>query len=103
MKHPLLTGLLLPLTAFAASQMVQPVDWLLQQVRVGESVYRDDLVSQSLYRLEKIAPDNPQVIAAQIRLALHQGQQDHARQLLTRLEKVRRIQPLPARHRPGSA
>ncbi|MFC0140305.1 cellulose synthase complex outer membrane protein BcsC [Erwinia mallotivora] len=88
MKHPLLTGLLLPLTAFAASQMVQPVDWLLQQVRVGESVYRDDLVSQSLYRLEKIAPDNPQVIAAQIRLALHQGQQDHARQLLTRLEKV---------------
>lgn len=91
MKHPLATlfpMLMLPLAASALPLPVQPVDWLLEQVRVGESVHRDDLVSQSLYRLEKIAPDNPQVLAAQIRLALHQGQQDRARQLMVQLQKV---------------
>lgn len=92
MKRSLLSLLLLlPLSntvlAAPATSQVEPVDWLLQQVRIGEATNKYDLVSQSLYRLEKIAPDNPQVLAAQIRLALHQGDQDKARQLMAALKK----------------
>ena len=32
---------------------------LLEQVRLGEATHREDLVQQSLYRLELIAPNNP--------------------------------------------
>lgn len=86
----LLPLLLWPLSSAvpAAPDHVEPVDWLLQQVRIGEATQKYDLVSQSLYRLEKIAPDNPQVLAAQIRLALHQGEQDKARQLMVTLKQV---------------
>lgn len=92
MKRSLLSLLVLmslSSTALAAPAdgKVEPVDWLLQQVRIGEATNKYDLVSQSLYRLEKIAPDNPQVLAAQIRLALHQGEQDKARQLMAALKK----------------
>ncbi|KGT95067.1 cellulose synthase [Erwinia typographi] len=80
--------LLLPLSrTVPAAGQVEPVDWLLQQVRIGEASNKYDLVSQSLYRLEKIAPDNPQVLAAQIRLALYQGDRDKARQLLATLQQ----------------
>lgn len=49
--------LLLPLSrTVPAAGQVEPVDWLLQQVRIGEASNKYDLVSQSLYRLEKIAP-----------------------------------------------
>jgi len=82
-------ALLLPLSGMAAeTAQVSPVDWLLQQVRVGEATNKFDLVSQSLYRLEKIAPDNPQVLAAQIRQDLRSGQQDRARERLTRLKTI---------------
>lgn len=86
----LLPLLLWPLssTVLAAPDHVEPVDWLLQQVRIGEATNKYDLVSQSLYRLEKIAPDNPQVLAAQIRQALHQGEQDKARQLMVTLKQI---------------
>lgn len=76
--------------AYAApgqSEQVSPVDWLLSQVRAGESVGKYDLVQQSLYRLEKIDPDNPDVLAAQLRLALHQGDQTKAQQILSTLQK----------------
>ncbi|MEI2266662.1 cellulose synthase complex outer membrane protein BcsC [Erwinia sp. CGal63] len=82
-------ALLLPLGCVAAQAAeVAPLDWLLQQVRVGEATNKFDLVSQSLYRLEKIAPDNPQVVAAQIRQDLRMGQQDRARERLARLKKL---------------
>ena len=45
---------------------------LLEQVR-GESTQREDLVRQSLYRLELIDPNNPDVIAARFRYLLRQG------------------------------
>ncbi len=32
---------------------------LLEQVRLGEATHREDLVQQSLYRLELIDPNNP--------------------------------------------
>ncbi len=67
---------------------VAPVEWLLMQIRTGESTNKLDLVQQSLYRLEKIDPDNPQVLAAQIRMALRQGDQAKAQKLLDELQRV---------------
>ncbi|SNY66278.1 cellulose synthase complex outer membrane protein BcsC [Enterobacter sp. CC120223-11] len=61
---------------------------LLDQVRLGESAKRDDLVRQSLYRLELIAPDDPQVIAARMRYALRQGDTASAKKQLERLKTL---------------
>lgn len=87
----LLSGVLsaLPvLAAPAAGPEVSPVEWLLTQIRMGESTNKYELVQQSLYRLEKIDPDNPQVLAARLRLALHQGDVASAQTLLEQLKKV---------------
>lgn len=46
---------------------------LLEQVRLGESTQREDLVRQSLYRLELIDPNNPDVIAARFRYCYDRG------------------------------
>ncbi len=46
---------------------------LLEQVRLGEATHREDLVQQSLYRLELIDPNNPDVVAARFRSLLRQG------------------------------
>lgn len=46
---------------------------LLEQVRLGEASNREDLVRQSLYRLELIDPNNPELIAARMRYLLRQG------------------------------
>ena len=72
----------------ADGPQVSPVAWLLMQIRTGESTNKYDLVQQSLYRLEKIDPDNPQVLAAQIRMALRQGDQAKAQTLLDVLKRV---------------
>ncbi|PVZ82168.1 cellulose biosynthesis protein BcsC [Serratia sp. S1B] len=71
-----------------SAETVAPEQWLLEQVRIGEASNKDDLVSQSLYRLELMAPDNPEVLAARMRLALRQGNQALAQQLLTKLKEV---------------
>lgn len=87
----LLSGVLGALPGLAAPDArpeVSPVEWLLTQVRTGESTSKYDLVQQALYRLEKIDPDNPQVLAARLRLALHQGDIAAAQTLLTQLKKV---------------
>ncbi|MBP2195920.1 cellulose synthase complex outer membrane protein BcsC [Pantoea cypripedii] len=81
-------GMLAGALAAPAGPQVSPVEWLLMQIRTGESTNKYDLVQQSLYRLEKIDPDNPQVLAAQIRMALRQGDQTKARQLLDELQRV---------------
>lgn len=67
--------------------------WLLQQIRVGEAMYREELINDSLARLELIAPNHPQVLVGKIRQALRTdpARQDPAmnaqwiEQLLTRL------------------
>lgn len=59
---------------------------LLEQVRLGESTQREDLVRQSLYRLELIDPDNPDVIAARFRYLLRQGDTAGAQKELDRLK-----------------
>ncbi|MEP8620790.1 cellulose synthase complex outer membrane protein BcsC [Enterobacter hormaechei] len=59
---------------------------LLEQVRLGESTQREDLVRQSLYRLELIDPNNPDVIAARFRYLLRQGDTAGAKKELDRLK-----------------
>lgn len=58
---------------------------LLDQVRLGEASKREDLVRQSLYRLELIAPDDPQVIAARMRYLQRRGDTAGAQKQLERL------------------
>ncbi len=64
-----------------------PQQKLLDQVRLGEATQRDDLVRQSLYRLELIAPDDPDVIAARARYLLRQGDKAGAEKLLAKLKQ----------------
>ncbi|MEX7694016.1 cellulose synthase complex outer membrane protein BcsC [Enterobacter hormaechei] len=59
---------------------------LLEQVRLGEYTQREDLVRQSLYRLELIDPNNPDVIAARFRYLLRQGDTAGAQKELDRLK-----------------
>lgn len=80
-------GLALSQHPVAAAE-VAPEQWLLEQVRVGEASHQDDLVRQSLYRLELMAPENPQVLAARLRLALREGNQEQAKQQLDKIQQV---------------
>ncbi|ODL05117.1 cellulose biosynthesis protein BcsC [Salmonella enterica subsp. enterica serovar Kentucky] len=73
-----------PLAGAATSAQQQ----LLEQVRLGEATHREDLVRQSLYRLELIDPNDPQVIAARFRYLLRQGDSDGAQKLLDRLAQL---------------
>lgn len=75
---------LMPMANAAPSAQEQ----LLNQVRLGESAKREDLVRQSLYRLELIAPDDPQVIAARMRYLLRQGDTAGAQKQLDRLKTL---------------
>lgn len=61
---------------------------LLEQVRLGEATHREDLVRQSLYRLELIDPNNPDVVAARFRYLLRQGDNDGAQKQLERLSQL---------------
>ncbi|ENZ8279479.1 TPA: cellulose biosynthesis protein BcsC [Escherichia coli] len=61
---------------------------LLEQVRLGEATHREDLVQQSLYRLELIDPNNPDVVAARFRSLLRQGDIDGAQKQLERLSQL---------------
>lgn len=61
---------------------------LLEQVHLGEATKREDLVRQSLYRLELIDPANPDVIAARFRYLLRQGDTAGAQKQLDRLQEL---------------
>lgn len=61
---------------------------LLNQVRLGEASKREDLVQQSLYRLELINPNNPKVLAARMRYLLRQGDGAGAQKQLDKLAQV---------------
>ncbi|GAA3549882.1 cellulose synthase complex outer membrane protein BcsC [Zobellella aerophila] len=92
-----LLGLPLALALSPAAQAaVAPESWLLEQIRLGEAGYRDNLVEESLHRLELIAPGHPQVMAARLRLALRQGDQQLARR---QLERLARLAPDSAEYR----
>ena len=80
-------GAALPVSA----QQQEQQRWLLQQMRIGEALQRDDLVRDSLARLELIAPDHPQVLVGAIRQALADKTRAQnvawIEQLLTRLRQ----------------
>ncbi|HCS41849.1 MAG TPA: cellulose biosynthesis protein BcsC [Pseudomonas sp.] len=94
----LLSSLYLCSSALAAqapdTQQAQQ-QWLLQQMRVGEALFREELINDSLARLELIAPNHPQVLVGKIRQALRAdpARQDPAlnaqwiEQLMTRLRQ----------------
>ncbi|MDR0807183.1 MAG: cellulose biosynthesis protein BcsC [Enterobacteriaceae bacterium] len=75
-----------PLAALAADS-VPPEVWLQEQIRIGESIHHDDLVKDSLYRLEKISPNSPLTLAARIHYELTKGDLKTASQLLDQLGK----------------
>lgn len=86
----LLPFYLAAIPAAHGEEAVSPKQFLIEQIRLGEARYKDDLVRQSLYRLALIDPNNPEILAARIRLALRQGDQSLARQ---QLEKLKALAP----------
>ncbi len=76
---------LLPLAQAANTPAQQH---LLEQVRLGEASNREDLVRQSLYRLELIDPNNPDYLAARARYLLRQGDTAGAQKQLDLLAKL---------------
>lgn len=83
-------GLALLAATAVAAPVVSPEQWLLEQVRVGEASHQDDLVRQSLFRLELMDPQNPKVMSARLRLLLREGDQAKAQQ---QLEKIKQVSP----------
>ncbi|MBI2784869.1 MAG: BCSC C-terminal domain-containing protein [Legionella longbeachae] len=70
-----------------AEENLSSQQMLFNQVIWGEAYYKDDLVKNSLYRLELIDPDNSQVIAAHIRLAIREKNLVLANKLLEKLRQ----------------
>ncbi|WP_368165216.1 cellulose synthase complex outer membrane protein BcsC [Aeromonas sp. R6-2] len=87
-----LLGALLGSTSVRAE--VEPVSWLLGQIRLGEATGREDLVSNSLYSLSLIEGARGELLAAQARQALRLGKVDEARRLLGELGKLAPDSPL---------
>ncbi|MCX7081168.1 MAG: cellulose biosynthesis protein BcsC, partial [Pseudomonas sp.] len=86
-----ITTLGLLFSCLSGAALAQPLStndqqqWLLGQVRMGEASYRDDLVRDSLARLELIAPNDPEVLLAKVRQALQQQNKVLAEQRVAQL------------------
>lgn len=76
--------------AAVGAESVSPTQFLLEQVRLGEATNKDELVKQSLYRLNMMDPNNPDVVAAGMRQALRQGNLAAAQ---TQLDKLQQLAP----------
>ena len=75
--------------SFALAQVDGQVDArerLLEQIRYGETIYRDDLVADAVARLRRLDTDRQDVLLAQIYLATRQSQIEQAKQYLKQLE-----------------
>ena len=84
----LLPSSLLLSVALSTAHAATPEQLLLEQIRLGEASYRDQLVAESIHRLTLIAPDNPQLLAAKVRLALRQENTQQAQLTLDKLAQV---------------
>ena len=88
-----INGFALLLSGMCGGALAQPVSppdqqqWLLEQIRRGEALHREDLVRDSLARLELIAPDNPQVKVIEVRQALLQKNRPQAERLVAQLRE----------------
>ncbi|WP_257230309.1 cellulose synthase complex outer membrane protein BcsC [Pseudomonas sp. SbOxS1] len=97
-----LSGAALAATAPVTQQEQQ--QWLLQQMRIGEALQREDLVRDSLARLRLIAPDNPQVLVGDIRQALaDKTQPQNSAWIEQRLTRLRQLAPDSAQLRQAQA
>src|SRR5690554_3704106 len=61
---------------------------LLEQIRYGETIHRDDLIEDATERLIRIEPNAPEALVAQVYLATRRGDMEAARLSLRTLEKV---------------
>lgn len=79
--------LLLALSGHAnADNVLSQKQFLYEKLLINELNYQDNLVEQTLKRLELIAPNDPIVIAAAIRLAVRQGNIPLAKEWLAKLK-----------------
>ncbi|MEB2400573.1 MAG: cellulose synthase complex outer membrane protein BcsC [Alcaligenaceae bacterium] len=82
-----LAGGALHLPAHASSEAQdRAAGQLVEQIHMGESIYRDDLIQDAVRRLYRIAPEHPEGLAAELRLAVQRGRMDQAQALLARLK-----------------
>lgn len=79
----LLPGLALAHTPAASDDPQR--DRLVEQLRLGEALGRDDLVESAVARLQQTRPDSPEALAAQARLAIRREDLRQAGGLLNRL------------------
>ncbi|MBL1379043.1 cellulose synthase complex outer membrane protein BcsC [Zobellella iuensis] len=78
------------LNTLAVAQPVSPEqqrEWLLERLRTGQAIYRDDIVRDALGRLELIAPDHPDVVLTRLSMLLQAGNRQEAEQLLHELRR----------------
>lgn len=61
---------------------------LLQQIGLGETLYRDDIVDDAVRRLDRIQANHPQGILARLRIATRLERLDEAQLLQDRLERL---------------
>lgn len=64
---------------------VDSSEWLIHQIRLGESLHRDELIHDALARLYQISPRDPLGIEAEIRYAIRRGELSAAATLLEEL------------------
>ncbi|WP_282361555.1 cellulose synthase complex outer membrane protein BcsC [Pseudomonas sp. PS01300] len=82
----------LTLTMMSCAVAAQPTDreeqrqWLLEQMRIGEALHRDDLVHNALARLNLLESRNPDALLAALNLALRERDPAQAKQLAQRLD-----------------
>lgn len=72
----------------AQTQGGESVEQILQQLRHGEILYRDDIVQEAVKRLDRVVPDHPEGLLAQVRLGTRLDQLEAAQYSLERLAQV---------------
>ncbi|AQZ95720.1 cellulose synthase complex outer membrane protein BcsC [Halopseudomonas phragmitis] len=89
----LLATWVLLLSGLSSTAVAQPdaaVDqqqWLVERLRTGQAMYRDDLVEDALGRLELIAPEHPDVVITRLTQELQAGDREAAEFRLTELRQ----------------
>ncbi|PLC48376.1 cellulose biosynthesis protein BcsC [Pollutimonas subterranea] len=59
---------------------------LLEQINMGESLYRDDIILDAVEKLYRVAPQHLEGLAAELRLAVRRDQLDKAASLLKKID-----------------
>lgn len=72
------------------AQVNQAQTQLLQQIEYGEQNFRDDIVADAISRLQRLAPNLPELLASQVRYSLYKNNIPEAK---THLESLRTAAP----------